>query len=138
MTRNGGFRGPDTSAHRRHAAGRLGRAGEVYVARLLERAGYRILDRNWRDGRREIDVVAGWGTEVVFVEVKTRRPGPQPASEALAPAQRRRLRRAAAAWLRTHPGVGQSVRFDVVVLTVSAGRPPHVRHFRDAFDGAFP
>jgi putative endonuclease len=124
--------GPSSFASARAA---LGRTGEEYAARLLERAGYRILDRNWRDGRREIDLVALWGTEVVFVEVKTRRPGPQSASEALTTLQRRRIRQAAAAWLRCHPGVGATVRFDLVALTVRAGRPPAVRHVAGAFCG---
>jgi putative endonuclease len=124
----------DTSAPENRRPQKLGRAGESHVVSLLERAGYAILDRNWRDGHREIDIVARWGQEVVFIEVKTRRPGPQPPEEAMAPVQRRRVRRAAAAWIAAHPGVGERFRFDVIVLTAAEDRV-EIFHFQEAFDG---
>ncbi len=49
-----------------------GRAGEAFVAGRLERAGYRILDRNWRVRGGELDLVALDGETLVFVEVKVR------------------------------------------------------------------
>jgi putative endonuclease len=122
------------TADDRARSARLGRSGEAYVARLYERAGYSILDRNWRHGRLEIDLVAARHGEVVFIEVKTRRPTPQHAGELVHPAQRRRIARAAGAWLRQHPRVGRTSRFDVVCLTVRPGRPPDVLHVPAAFE----
>jgi putative endonuclease len=52
---------------------RLGRFGERVAAHHLEAQGYRILHRNWRCARGEIDLVAQAGETLVFVEVKTRR-----------------------------------------------------------------
>ena len=49
---------------------RKGRLGETVVAGLLESEGYTILDRNFRAGPGEIDLVARRGTVIVFVEVK--------------------------------------------------------------------
>lgn len=72
---------------------------------------------------------------VAFVEVKTRRPGPQRAAEGLAPAQRRRIRRAAESWIHSHPGVGREFRFDLVTVDVGGGGPPRVDHIEDAFYG---
>jgi putative endonuclease len=50
----------------------LGREGENRAARYLEEAGYKILKRNWRSGRTEIDLIAENKDYIVFVEVKTR------------------------------------------------------------------
>jgi putative endonuclease len=94
-----------------------------------------ILDRNWRSGRLELDIVARDGATVVFVEVKARRPGPQPAAEAVTPRKRRNLRRAARDWIHAHPHTGGEYRFDVVAVTLRSGRQPLIRHIRDAFTG---
>lgn len=51
----------------------LGAWGESVAATHLQSKGYRILQRNWRCARGEIDLVAQAGDVLVFVEVKTRR-----------------------------------------------------------------
>ncbi len=116
-----------------------GRRGEEIAASWLAARGLRVLARNWRAGREEIDIVAGEGRTVAFVEVKTRRlgPGGRPA-EAVDRRKRRALVRAAAAWIAAHPGTGAAFRFDVVEVTLAAGGPPLVDHWPDAFtaDGA--
>jgi putative endonuclease len=45
---------------------------ELAVAHLLSK-GYKILERNWRFGKLEIDLIAKYGELVVFVEVKARK-----------------------------------------------------------------
>jgi Holliday junction resolvase-like predicted endonuclease len=55
-----------------NAAHALGRWGEERAARHLERRGWTVLARNYRFGRREVDLVVRKGRLVVFVEVKTR------------------------------------------------------------------
>lgn len=52
---------------------RLGDFGERVAAHHLEGKGYRILARQWRCARGELDLVAAAGEVLVFVEVKTRR-----------------------------------------------------------------
>jgi len=119
-------------------AAELGRRGEELAAGLLRRDGYRILDRNWRAGRYEIDLIGIRRGEVVFVEVKTRRPGPQPVAECLTSAQRNHIGRAAAAWMRENPAVGRTFRFDVVAISWPARSPPRIRHIPGAFDSTGP
>jgi putative endonuclease len=46
--------------------------GERAAARFLKKAGYRILDTNWRAGHYELDIVAQQAACVVFVEVRGR------------------------------------------------------------------
>jgi putative endonuclease len=50
----------------------LGQKGEELAADHLEKAGYKILFRNWKWGRNEIDIIAENREFIVFVEVKTR------------------------------------------------------------------
>jgi putative endonuclease len=89
--------------------------------------------RNVRAGGGEIDLVAGDGGTVVFVEVKWRRDDSRGTpAEAVTPAKRRKLLSAARAWLAENPaGAGRDVRFDVVAIEGDAGR---VDWIRGAFD----
>lgn len=92
-------------------------------ARLYYRLrGYRILAVNVRAGGNELDVVLRRGRRLVFCEVKAKahdRFGDP--FEMVGEEKRRRLRRAAEAWLAAHPELaGLEVRFDLVALR--AGR----------------
>jgi len=105
---------------------RLGQAGEAVAARFLEARGYRIVARNVRAARVEMDIVARRGPLLVFVEVKSRaslRAGS--AAEAVDARKQRRLRRGAQAWLATRPVEARGTRrtrFDVVTcLRFGAG-----------------
>ena len=51
----------------------IGRWGEQKAAEYLEQHGFRIIWRDWRDGHRDIDIVAIDADCLVVVEVKTRR-----------------------------------------------------------------
>ena len=50
----------------------IGQRGEELAARHLIDQGWIILSRNWRSGRQELDIIAQDGSQVVFIEVKTR------------------------------------------------------------------
>lgn len=122
----------------RSAAGERGAVaawGEELAARTLVRSGLEILDRNWRSGRRELDIVAREGDVVAFVEVKTRGPGLEAPLEAVDRRKRRDLRRAAEGWIHAHPGVGREFRFDVVAVERVPGSEPRLEHVRAAFHG---
>ena len=51
----------------------LGEWGEEVAVRYLEQKGYVILERDWKSGHRDIDIIAQDKDTIVFVEVKTRR-----------------------------------------------------------------
>ena len=54
---------------------KLGDWGEEQAVRFLEKNGYSIETTNYRCAYGEVDIVAMDGEELVFVEVRTRRPG---------------------------------------------------------------
>ena len=54
---------------------KLGAWGEELAVRFLGEKGYRIITTNYRCAYGEVDIVAMDGEELVFVEVRTRRPG---------------------------------------------------------------
>jgi putative endonuclease len=95
----------------------VGRSGEHRAALAYERQGYRVLDRNWRCGAGELDLVLEGDGVVVFCEVKARSSLAfgSPA-EAVGPRTQRRIRHAAAAWLATSGVRAPTVRFDVAAV----------------------
>ena len=109
----------------------VGRYGERVAVDRLERAGMRVLDRNWRCRYGELDVVVLDGDCVVAVEVKTRRSlvCGHP-FEAVTPRKAARLRRLLAHWLAEHDQRCASVRVDVVAVIRPPSGPAVVEHLR--------
>jgi putative endonuclease len=123
-----------------------GRRGEKVAAKLLQRQGYVVLERNVRTREGEIDLIAAREGTLVFCEVKAlvaRAGGPSkgPATplEAVGPAKRAQVRRLARAWLAAQrergPARGWGVlRFDAIgVLLSPAGELLRVDHVEGAF-----
>ncbi len=102
-----------------------GQEGEEIAVAFLEKRGYRLVARNVRTTRGEIDAIAYDGEVLVFVEVKarSRRAKEQPFSAAASAVDHRkqmRLTRAAMEYLaRTETTA--TCRFDVVVVDRHAG-----------------
>lgn len=113
----------------------LGERGERVAARYLRRRGYKIVARRHRSRYGEFDVIAVDGRTVVFVEVKTRRTdgGIAPA-EAVDLTRRRRMTRAANAFLKSHALLECPARFDIIeVIWPEDARRPTIRHHENAF-----
>ncbi|HEX9092540.1 MAG TPA: YraN family protein, partial [Coriobacteriia bacterium] len=109
--------------------------GEDAAAAYLERAGMAVEARNWRCPVGEVDIVARDGSQLVLVEVKTRRSERAgSAEEAVSAAKRKRLVRLAEAYLSSGAHRAERVRFDVVAIRVIADDKALLRHYRDAFE----
>ncbi len=111
----------------------VGRRSEHHAARWLrsEKA-YRILARNWRHKRDELDIVALDGPVLVFVEVRARRAGALvPGYHSVTRRKKEALRRCAIAYLggcRPRPA---HFRFDIVEIELNNGEVLHLRHFEN-------
>jgi len=109
------------SSRRRAALGQLGeeRAAEHYRAH-----GYAVLERNWRCAAGEVDLICARGRTLVICEVKARtRTTHGHPLEAVTRAKQLRLRRLAAAYLRSQDRRWAEVRFDVATVL---GRSLHI------------
>ena len=113
---------------------KLGRWGESVAADYLEEQGYRIVERNWRTARGEIDLVAQAGDLLLFVEVKTRR-GQEAGTpeEALTRRKARKLFSLAQAYLYQRRLEDVEWRIDLVAVEVdSAGELLRCEHVPNA------
>ncbi len=110
----------------------FGTQGEDIAVDYLRQKGYVVLDRNWRSGHKEIDIVARQGDTIVFVEVKARANimygNPE---DAVTRRKMHLLVMAADAYLR-HNLLDDEVRFDIITITGSVQKP-HIRHYEHAF-----
>jgi len=114
----------------------LGERGERIAEAWLAQRGWRILDRRFRSGHRDLDLVAEREGVVAFVEVKARRGRSfgDPV-EAVNWRKQRGLKRSASVWMARFGGGKQLFRFDVIgVLMDESG--VRVRHVENAFSAS--
>ena len=95
----------------------LGRQGEITAAAYLLRKGYRILHRNDRYHRNEIDIIADDKHTLCFIEVKTRSSDVKGHPlEAVTPEKQKEIIKAASAYLAGLPVTEPDCRFDVIAI----------------------
>ncbi|MEE9904052.1 MAG: YraN family protein [Chlorobium sp.] len=117
----------------------LGRQGEQLAAEYLIRKGYRIVERNYRARRNEIDIIAIDRGTLCFIEVKTRgsleKGHPL---EAVTPQKQKEIIKAAKSYLLTVENREPDCRFDVIAVLAGPFDDMHpaavsIEHFIDAF-----
>ena len=117
----------------RRQAQELGKWGEDKAVQYLKDNGYAILERNYRKGHLEIDIIAYCEGLLVVVEVKTRtsnsfsRP-----EEAVTHKKQVDLMRLANYYLLSHHR-NERVRFDIISIVANA-QEPEIEHIKDAFN----
>lgn len=111
----------------------LGRLGEDEALLYLTQKGYRLLHRNWRVAHYEIDIVAEWYGEIVFVEVKTRsKEDSLAAKEAVDLHKKKNLIAAGRAYLDYY--YLRDVPYSYDIITVIGSKPPfEITHYQNAY-----
>lgn len=96
----------------------LGKKGEAMARQRYEKAGYHVLEMNYRTRMGEIDLIAEKNQVYVFCEVKARSAGPYEPKEAVTPAKQRRIMLAAQHYVASRLGREVNMRFDVAEIIV--------------------
>jgi putative endonuclease len=107
-------------------------AGEQYACTHLVEQGYEILEKNWRHGKDEVDIIATKDGLIIFVEVKTR--SNDYAGEphmAVGPKKQRFLIRAADAYMKSLDEEKEA-RFDVAGIIMNS-KKTELTYVEDAF-----
>lgn len=111
----------------------IGSLGETLACEYLISLGHVILDRNWRHGHLEIDIVSKNGQGLHFVEVKSRvAPVSAAPEENVGWKKQRRLTSAANAYLHERVAGDYEVAFDVVTV-VFDGEKKDIEYYNQAF-----
>ena len=112
--------------------GETGRRGEEIALAWLSDRGFRLLDRNWRSGHKELDLVMERADRVHVVEVKTLTPPLQiRPSEKVDAAKQARMVSAARHYIAARH-VEKEVQFDVVSVVLDGARS-EVEYIPEAF-----
>lgn len=114
----------------------LGKWGEDEAALYLEDEGYVIIDRDWKIGKRDLDILAlsPDGKTLAVVEVKTRSGDEyQQPEEAVDGRKMRNLAIAANAYVKEHQ-VDKKLRFDIISVVGVGHQVEHLEHLKDAFN----
>lgn len=110
-----------------------GKLGEQLAAEYFEKAGYTIVEKNWRYHRAEIDLIALLDKMLVFVEVKTRSGSLwKSPEESINLRKRKLLFEAADAFMQSFPD-DFSARFDVFTVVVENNQHK-ISHYPDALN----
>lgn len=114
----------------------MGREGEELACKYLRENGHIILERNYRSGHLEIDIISFDAKGLHFVEVKTRTiPIQAEPQEAVNELKQKRLAKAAQQYLRKSKNnliFGAECFFDVIAI-VFKGKESELRYFPEAF-----
>ena len=112
---------------------KLGQTGEEIACDFLLSRGHQILDRNWRSGHLELDIVSEDQEGLHFVEVKARTaPVTSAVSDQVHLIKQKRICAAALQYLNKKHLVGQEVFFDIVSVLFD-GQETVVRYFPQAW-----
>jgi len=113
----------------------LGQIGEEAAAAFLQRRGYHILERNFRNQWGEVDIIAKDKDTICFIEVKTRRTENFGAPfESVTRAKQRKLTHVALGYLKARESNEGNARFDVVSVLLKEDEDPRIEIIKNAFD----
>jgi len=111
----------------------LGKWGETLASGWLMQKGFKVLHKNWRHGRGEIDIIATHEDIYHFIEVKCGRQNPYGYPEQrVSKTKLRSLMRTATHWLYENKVPAErKVQYDVLAIRLTNGKIPEYLLFED-------
>jgi len=111
----------------------LGKKGEELAADWLTDNGFVILQRNWRYGRYEVDIIASQANILHIIEVKCRRSSSygRP-EESISRKKFQHVMQGAAGFLVKYPHQ-QRIQYDVMAIDIRRGAEPEIVLFEDVY-----
>ncbi|HEX9974511.1 MAG TPA: YraN family protein [bacterium] len=111
----------------------VGKLGEDLAANFLEEKGFNIIERNYRFGHGEIDIIAEKEEMLIFIEVKTKKFGDfgDPINW-VSRGKQKQIGRIARGYLYEKNITDRDCRFDVVLVTWEDGLWK-IDHLENAF-----
>lgn len=110
----------------------LGKLGEDLAVQYLTDKGYEILERNWHNIHKEVDIIAKDGQYLVIVEVKTRQNDEYGEPDLAVTKRKQRMLIAAANAYISRKELDMETRFDIISIVVKDSDPV-IEHIEDAF-----
>ncbi len=112
-----------------------GAAGEAAAAGYLKKAGFRIIERNYRTPVGEIDIIAQKGKEIIFVEVKARfSNGFGYPADAVGHVKQHKIIKTALWYMQAEKPREKNLRFDVISVMFDQRGSYSIDHIPYAFD----
>lgn len=113
----------------------FGQSAESMAERMLQKKGYRILERNYRIAGGELDLIADDQGTRVFIEVKARR-GNQfgGAPYAITTRKKQQIIKLALCYLSRHGLSNTDCRFDVILAIATNEQTLQLTHIEHAFE----
>lgn len=109
----------------------IGKSGESLAFTFMINQGFKILERNWRCHRDEIDLIAECEDCIIFVEVKTRKSDTFGSPQEFVTKKKQRFMIRAANQFLIDRDIDKPARFDIIAITNDEEEP--LEHIPDAF-----
>jgi len=111
----------------------LGERGETIACDYLIQKGYKVVERNWRHRKAEIDLIAWDDQTLVFIEVKTRSNDLFGKPEVSVTDKKETLVIAASQAYMESIDYEWAIRFDIISILIHNDAAARIQHFKDAF-----
>lgn len=112
----------------------FGKQAEDWATTFLEEKGYKILLRNYRYQKAEIDIIAEFENQIIIVEVKARETDAFAEPQDAVNRKKIQMLTLGANHFLEENDINLEVRFDIISIISDRNSTPKIQHIEDAFE----